>query len=293
VDTAGYKFEGHPGFTVWPAQASAGQNVTTNNGTEYFLSDLANWSDEGIDSRVQLWTLTNTASLDTATPNLSLSLRTVNTLPYGEPPFATQKAGPYPQGQSLGQPEGVLAASDTRMQQVYYANGKLWAANETGIIFDGDANIYAGISYYVINPGSAKTMANGYIAVQGNHVTYPTTAASNSGRGVVGFTLTGPDFYPSAAYASLDAIAGAGDVQLSAAGAGPWDGFTAYPPPPAGRPRWGDYGAAAVDGNYLWIASEYIGQSCTLAQWTADPTCGQTRAPLGNWGTRISKLRIK
>ena len=56
------------------------------------------------------------------------------------------------------------------------------------------------------------------------------------------------------------------------------------------RTRWGDYGAAWVDGSDIWIASEYIGQTCTLAQWEADPTCGGTRAPLGNWGTRITRL---
>ena len=75
-------------------------------------------------------------------------------------------------------------------------------------------------------------------------------------------------------------------------GVGPQDGFTelqgfARDPP---RPRWGDYGAAAPDGNDIWIASEYIGQRCTLATYQADPTCGQTRAPLINWGTRISAV---
>ncbi len=291
---AAYQFEGHPGFTVWPAQSGQGQSNASANGTEYFLSDLAVWTDSGVDSRVNLWTLKGTASLDSASPNLSLSVGVVNTLPYGQPPRATQKAGDYPQGQSIGAPEPELAANDTRMQQVYFANGKLWAANGTGIIFDGDPNIYAGIAYYVINPNSAKTLANGYIAVQHNNVTYPAAAANGNGRGIVAFTLTGDDFYPSAAYASLDAVAGAGDVQLAANGAGPWDGFTGYPAISGqNRPRWGDYGAAAVDGNNFWIASEYVAQTCTLAQWTADATCGQTRAPLGNWSTRLSQLQIK
>ena len=33
------------------------------------------------------------------------------------------------------------------------------------------------------------------------------------------------------------------------------------------RPRWGDYGAAAVDGNSVWIASEYIGGACNYTDW--------------------------
>ena len=81
-----------------------------------------------------------------------------------------------------------------------------------------------------------------------------------------------------------------------AAGLGPDDGFTSYKAqvgdPP--RTRWGDYGAAAVDGNSIWIASEYIGQTCNLTQWLTPPIgqCGGTRTALANWGTRITKLNM-
>jgi hypothetical protein len=102
------------------------------------------------------------------------------------------------------------------------------------------------------------------------------------------------DHYPSAAYASLDAKAGAGPVQVAAEGLGPSDGFTSYKAfvgdPP--RTRWGDHGAAVADGKSSWIASEYINQTCTLAQWFAAPvgSCSGTRTALGNWGTRFSQL---
>lgn len=177
------------------------------------------------------------------------------------------------------------------MQQVYYANGKLWAALDTGVTFDG-VHALAGIAYFVLNPNGGRPLAQGYIAVPNNNVTYPAIAATADGRGAVAFTLTGPDFFPSAAYASVDAVGGAGDVQLASAGVGVWDGFTAYVQFTT-RARWGDYGAAVNDGNYIWIASEYIGQTCNVAQYSADPTCGGTRAPLGNWGTRISQLKMK
>jgi hypothetical protein len=110
------------------------------------------------------------------------------------------------------------------------------------------------------------------------------------------FTLVGADHYPSAAYASLDDKVGAGDIHVAAAGLGPDDGFTSYvayigSPP---RTRWGDYGAAVPDGNTMWIASEYIGQTCTLAQYTSAPfgSCGGTRTSLGNWDTRITELNL-
>ena len=66
-------------------------------------------------------------------------------------------------------------------------------------------------------------------------------------------------------------------------------------------------GAASVDGSSVWIASEYIGQSCNYTDWggpffaggTGDNllgTCGGAshgpgpRTALANWSTRISKL---
>jgi len=121
-------------------------------------------------------------------------------------------------------------------------------------------------------------------------------AATSSGRGVIAFTVVGADYYPSAGYASIDASVGAGDIHVAAAGLGPQDGFSGYgfyaSNPGHPRPRWGDYGAAALDGSSIWLASEYIGQTCTLSQYLAAPvgSCGGTRATLGNWGTRISKV---
>ena len=80
-----------------------------------------------------------------------------------------------------------------------------------------------------------------------------------------------------------------GDVHRRAAGAGSWDGFTSYVIFGSGRPRWGDYGAQR-SCNSIWAASEYVAQTCTMRPTSRDPTCGGTRAPLGNWSTHISKL---
>ena len=108
------------------------------------------------------------------------------------------------------------------------------------------------------------------------------------------FTVVGADYYPSAGYAAIDGQVGVGDIHIAAAGLGPDDGFTSYKAfvgnPP--RTRWGDYGAAAMDGNSIWVASEYIAQTCTLAQYRSASfgSCGGTRAALGNWATRISLL---
>jgi hypothetical protein len=57
------------------------------------------------------------------------------------------------------------------------------------------------------------------------------------------------------------------------------------------RPRWGDYGAAVTDGSSIWIASEYVNQTCTFNTWLGTNfRCGNTRTQLANWGTRITKI---
>lgn len=323
IDTAN-SFGANPGFTVWPA-TSPGLNsfALGQGGTEYFLSSdaaeeahVGDGSYTGTSTDLLVWALTNTSSLDSATPSLGLSTRTLTVGAYGIPPKADQKSGPAPLRECLNdsncatnvilgapdpyapEPLSPLDSNDTRMQQVTYANGKLWGALDTALDVGGATK--AGIAWYVVKPGftgtslTATVAKQGYLGVAGNNVTYPAIGVTPSGRGVMAFTLTGADHFPSAAYASLDAIGGVGAVQVAAEGVGPQDGFSGYAgltsnPP---RPRWGDYGATAVVGNTVWIATEYIAQSCTLAQYLTAPvaSCGGTRAALGNWSTRVSSI---
>jgi len=343
-----------PGFTVWPAQSpGTSQFSLANNGTEYFLS--SNAADEtqnpvsgnpGTRTSHQLiaWTLTNTASLNTASPAVSLSNKILTVGQYGVPPkqqqpgSGTAPATDVPQGFCLndettllfnGQsgcwrllvgatahakgPEVVSSpdSNDTRMQQVMYANGKLWGALDTALNPGGGPQ-RAGIAWYVVNPAAPKIVVSGYLGASGHDFTYPAIGVTASGRGVMAFTDTGDSTYPSAAYAPIDANVGAGawaDVP-GGTGAAADDGFTGYRqqvfPNPI-RTRWGDYGAAAVDGNSVWIASEYIAHTCDYTDWGGPffaggsgdnllGTCGGVshgpgvRTALANWSTRISKL---
>jgi hypothetical protein len=316
---------GNPGFTVWPAISPAGAYADDLGGTEYFLSSMAaeEANGTGTDNRIALWALSNTSSLDTATPAVTLRNTIINVTTYGIPPKADQKPGDIPLGQcvndtTLPTPAGPgcwrfllaaepahdevqsrLDASDARMQQVMFANGKVWGALGTAVNVGGADK--AGVAFYVVRPRIDASHLSGSIIRQGqfgmanNHLTYPAVGVTASGRGVIAFTLVGADHYPSAAYASLSANAGAGPVQVAREGLGPSDGFTSYKAfvgdPP--RTRWGDYGAAAVDGTSIWIGSEYIGQTCTFTQYVAAPfgSCGGTRTSLGNWYTRISLIR--
>jgi hypothetical protein len=324
IDTIG-AVGGNPGFTVWPATTPAGGYADDLGGTEYFLSSIAaeEANGNGTDNRIALWALSNTSSLNSATPAISLRNAVVPVTTYSEPPKADQKPGSIPLGECINDtttptPAGIgcwrllfaaepahnevesrLDTSDTRMQQVVFANGKVWGALGTAVSVGGATK--AGVAFYVVSPRISATSLSGALVKQGqfgvagNHLSYPTVGVTASGRGVITFTLVGADHYPSAAFAGLDAATGAGPVQIAREGLGPSDGFTSYKAfvgnPP--RTRWGDYGATAVDGNNIWIASEYIAQTCTLSQWLTAPIgdCNNTRTALANWATRISLIK--
>jgi hypothetical protein len=186
--------------------------------------------------------------------------------------------------------ESAIACAGAFQQAVGKASR---AALDTGLNIDGDTAPRAGLAYFVINPPSGKVDQQGYAEISGNNLTYPAIAVTQSGRAVVAFTVLGNDHFPSAGYAGIDAKIGMGDIHIAAEGAGPDAGFTGYNPVASfrTRPRWGDYGAAASDGNAIWIASEYVNQTCTLATLLATNfRCGDTRTQLANWLTRISKV---
>ena len=94
-----------PGFTVWPAQSpGTGSFNTENGGTEYFMS--SNAADEAkkpvpapagrTSNQLVVWTLTNTSSLNSATPALSLSNKVLSVNQYGVPPKQQQPGSGTP-----------------------------------------------------------------------------------------------------------------------------------------------------------------------------------------------------
>ena len=343
-----------PGFTVWPAQSpGTGSYELGANGTEYLLSSTA--ADEAtqpvagtggsyVSSTVVVWALTNTASLASATPALSLSNKVVPSETYAIPPKTKQPGAgtapttATPQGYCINDTTTSTIAgvgcwrllfgaqpahnevvstpdsNDTRMQQVTYANGKLWGALDTALNPEGGAQ-RAGIAWFVVKPSvatgsvSAKMALQGYLGRAGADLTYPAIGVTPSGRGVMAFSYTDATTYPSAGYAAIDGLVGTGPISVAAEGKATDDGFTSYKAqvgnPP--RTRWGDYGAAAVDGSSVWIASEYVASACDYTTWggrffgatTGDnklgtcasaPGAAGSRTALGNWSTRISQV---
>jgi hypothetical protein len=262
--------------------------------------------------------MTGTKTLNRAHPAARLRLNTMPVARYSLPPLAPQKAGLAPLRDCLndatcvkvvtndpaatptGEVLSKLDANDTRMQQVMFVRGRLYGALDTAVKLP--SGVQAGIAWYVVDVVGrtsvhGRVAAQGQFGVDGNALTYPALGVTDSGRGVMTFTLTGKNYYPTAAFAGFTAR-GPQAIQVASLGKAPQDGFSGYKAfaddgvhP---RPRWGDYGAASVVGGDVWIASEYIGKpGCTLAQYEAAPfgTCGGTRTALANWSTRVSKVR--
>jgi hypothetical protein len=302
------------GFTMLPAQTAGSGYARANNGTMYLVSSFA--AEEarpadfnGASTQLGQWWITNTASLD-GTPNLSLHEKTLSVGSYGVPPLSNQKAGPVPLrdclvvqcSDGLGGPysmeqEGGLDSSDSRMMTAVYANGTVTAALDTAMQVSG--NVQAGFEWFTIHASGATSTvsAKGYVGVAHGNVIYPAVATNPSNNGYVGFTLSGDNWYPSAAYTTWSARPG-GAVHIAGAGAAPEDGFCEYlafncggtDQAPAIRPRWGDYGAAAWDGSRFFVANEYIAHSCTFSRFVTDNTCGGTRTFYGNFSTHIQRL---
>src|SRR5919204_3812685 len=112
-----------PGFTLWPAQSpGTSQFQLANNGTEYLLS--SNAADEAqkpvsgnagtrTSNQLIVWTLTNTASLNTASPAVSLSNKILTVGQYGVPPKQQQPGSGTPPDTTV--PQGHCLNDETTL----------------------------------------------------------------------------------------------------------------------------------------------------------------------------------
>jgi hypothetical protein len=295
-------------YSLQPATSpTAGDWATADGGTEYLLSTLD--FNMTLDDRIAVWALTNTSSLASNEPAVELTSAVLSSEVYGQPPDAVQRSGSTPLATIVQQlfglknpnsksavKEELVAGNDDRMNQVVYADGHLWGAVNT-VVKTGNGPSHVGSAYFVVSPGvgtggvGGSITSQGYLAVDQANLLFPSIGVTHDGKAVYTATLTGTGYYPSAVYATIDSGSGPGAVHVAAAGAGPDDGYTGYPPNGGPTGRWGDYSAAAADdsGN-VWVATEYIGQSCTPAEFLADQTCGGTRTVAANWGTFVARV---
>ncbi len=275
-----------------PAAIASVQPASTPPGSayahdvEYFLSSF-DVNVNSSDQRLALWALSNTHTLDSATPNLHLTAKVMPSEPYaGGPPAGTpvvQKDGPRPLGAAVGEPLPTVNADDDRMQAPTYVNGLLYSALSTALGPNNTVN-RTGIAWFVVVPFLSGGQVNGVVARQGyvaapggTSLMYPFVGMNGLSRGVIALSLTGPDNFPSFGYIAMGPQGPAGPVHIVRPGAGPEDGFTCYSIGGGPPCRWGDYSYAVADeaGN-LWMAGEDIP--------------GTPRTLYANWGTFVARL---
>eukprot|EP00271_Cylindrocystis_brebissonii_P020883 TRINITY_DN7187_c0_g1_i1.p1 TRINITY_DN7187_c0_g1~~TRINITY_DN7187_c0_g1_i1.p1 ORF type:complete len:627 (-),score=15.24 TRINITY_DN7187_c0_g1_i1:130-2010(-) len=253
-----------------------------HGGTQFFLSTF----DNIYDNRVEVWAITNTGSIDTATPALSLQQVTVTlSFIYSLPPSsgASQKGGVTPLTKANNLTLQRLDLGDCRMQQVVFSNGYLFGAFTTAV-FDPSGNVdRSGIAWVVIKPSfnssntlSAQIIASGVITIEGLYAVYPAITV-NFRRAVIGFALSGRSIHPTLAYVYIPfSTYKASNVRYAWQGTMPEDGYSGLF---GGISRWGDYFASTTDEKgRFWISGETI--------------VGGARTLYANWGTYIAQLPI-
>jgi hypothetical protein len=270
-------------FSIQPATSPASGYQSAANGTEYFQSALDFGAAPALGTRandIAVWSLTDTASLNTASPAPVLSAVVVPSEEYTQPPNAAQAPGTLIVDTKLP----LLDANDDRMNQVVYAGGHLWSGLNSAVKTPQGPTL-AGIAWFATSPAtsaagtlSATMAGQGYLGVNNEDVIFPSIGVTPGGKAVMAFTLAGPDYHPSAAWAPLSLASGAGPVYVAAAGQNADDDFSAAKAfGGSGSSRWGDYTAAVSDpSGTVWMGMEYIS--------------GVERTPFANWATYIAHV---
>jgi hypothetical protein len=255
-------FESGFEFNVFPAIVPPGGGpLLANNGTQFFVSSHFVTT---IEHSLAIWALTNTKSLDSATPDLNLDAVVVETQRYHFPTQpVVQKKGFHPLGESLGEPVERLDPGDFRVVSAMYSSDRLWATLSSQVL-DAEKTPRVVAEYFAFNPDihvpffTASLVTEGVIAAPGASLIYPAIGVNAQQKGGIVFTWVGPNDYPSAAFAPVNNLS-VGPAQIARAGNEPEDGFTGYRAFGGnGVARWGDYSMAAVDTDgVVWMATEY------------------------------------
>ena len=254
-------------LSIGGAPTLAPQPAITNGSSpaEFFLNALDPFGT--FDNRIGVWSMTNRGNVALGKAP-TLKSRVIASEPYGNPPPAEQKGA-----------GSLIDSGDDRMQQAQYINGHVYGELGTTLNVTGDSEPRAAAAWFEVNaPTGAltsvtKVTRQGYVAVKGNHVMYPALQTTPSRAAVMGMSITGPNRFPSTAYAELaPGASNFGPVTIT----GP--GVTNYDPDAT---RWGDYSWSILDpsGNSVWMADEYVPKASR-----------QTVDRARNWGTRVFEV---
>ena len=253
---------GDMAFSVQPAITQPGADADA----EYFLESIDPAGT--FDNRLGVWALSHQEAVaEGGIPRLTSVVITSEV--FGVPPNAVQEGS-----------ASLLNTGDDRMQQAQFIGGELWGELNTAFTVAGDPTQLSANAWFRIRPRvhhhritGADITGQGYVASAGNFLFYPAIQVSPNGSAAMVFTLSGPDFFASAAYARMSEDGRSfGRIKVAALGSGAYD---------PNATRWGDYSFAIVDpnGESIWLATEYM-----------PPLARQTVDGLRNWGTRVLEV---
>ena len=265
---------GIPILTLQPAIS------TTPTNTEYLLNSFpfadADITPNPIAQQLGFWTVTHDIGVSNGHPaSVTLNGVIIRSEIYGFPVNAVSTGTGVTDKNGITS-EAFLNPDDSRMQQVQFINGHLWAALTTAISIQNDPAARDGIAWFNIIAATGRVSTQGYIASRGNYLLYPAILRTTAGTTAIAFTITSATINPSAAYVVRPSTSSQfGVIHIAASGFGPHLSFSDTIPV-FGRPRWGDYSAAALDpnGSDIWLATEYIPSPAN-------------QDPFDNWGTRV------
>lgn len=223
-------------FTVHPAQ----QPYSGGSDGPFYLAN-SNFPLAGSSSTITLWELTD--PLDDPT----LSCHTIDVDPYVYPPAARQPGSDSPVD-TLG----------TRLMNVDFHDGSVWAAHSTAVDWNGDGRPVAAIRWYEIDVASRSIAQRGTYGEPDTSYFMP-TVGTNGDSMVVAHNVCGPDTYARMDVAGRTADHPPGELEdavVVEAGKSTYDALSSAVSPVE---RWGDYNGVSVDptSGRFWTVSQY------------------------------------
>ncbi|MDM8007603.1 MAG: immunoglobulin domain-containing protein [Phycisphaerae bacterium] len=151
-----------------------------------------------------------------------------------------------------------LDGGDSRMCNVVYRNGRIWAVHGGG--YPADAPDRNALFWYELQPALPNPIIQSGIIQSGGpnaHYIYPSIGVNCGNDACIGFSSTSPAIYPSACYVTRRA----GDPPGTTSSTQYFkDGLAKYVKIITTKNRWGDYSATVVDpldDKTFWTLQEY------------------------------------
>ena len=158
--------------------------------------------------------------------------------------------------------DNTIDTSDTRVLNVVYRNGSVWATHNV-VGPSGKVEV----AWYRINPGTATTQSQGRIGDPNRWYYYPSIAVNKDDIAAVGFSGSSRTEYVGGYYTLVNPSTGTAEpVTLLKAGEAPyWKTFTGT------ENRWGDFSATMIDpadDTSFWTLQEYAQLPVSgISQW--------------------------